>query len=65
QDHPEVLTPAFKALGLAPPAKAIIEALTPDAAGGPPQGGGPPRPRRAERPGATVSLADYLARGRE
>ncbi|MFD7241258.1 hypothetical protein [Streptomyces massasporeus] len=31
QDHPEVLTPAFKALGLAPPAKAIIEALTPDA----------------------------------
>ncbi|MFG3719432.1 hypothetical protein ACGF8D_16680 [Streptomyces massasporeus] len=34
-------------------------------AGGPPQGGGPPRPRRAERPGATVSLADYLARGRE
>jgi hypothetical protein len=31
QDHPEVLTPAFKALGLPPPAKAIIEALTPDA----------------------------------
>ncbi|GAA2935868.1 MULTISPECIES: hypothetical protein [Streptomyces] len=31
QDHPEVLTPAFEALGLPPPAKAIIEALTPDA----------------------------------
>ncbi|MFJ4556988.1 hypothetical protein ACIP4Q_12930 [Streptomyces massasporeus] len=34
-------------------------------AGGAPQGGGTPRPRRAERPEATVSLADYLARGRE
>ncbi|MFF5842499.1 hypothetical protein ACIP4T_05025 [Streptomyces massasporeus] len=34
-------------------------------AGGPPQRGGPPPPRRPERPGATVSLADYLARGRE
>ncbi|MFF8012280.1 hypothetical protein [Streptomyces sp. NPDC007929] len=34
-------------------------------AGGAPQGGGPTRPRQAERPGATVSLADYLARGRE
>ncbi|GHA41221.1 hypothetical protein [Streptomyces purpurascens] len=31
QDHPEVLTPAFEALGLPPPAKATIEALTPDA----------------------------------
>jgi uncharacterized ferritin-like protein (DUF455 family) len=31
QDHPEVLSPAFEALGLPPPAKAIIEALTPDA----------------------------------
>ncbi|WP_324614267.1 hypothetical protein [Streptomyces sp. NRRL B-1140] len=31
QDHPEVLTPVFEALGLPPPAKAIIEALTPDA----------------------------------
>jgi hypothetical protein len=31
QDHPEVLTPAFEALGLPAPAKAIIEALTPDA----------------------------------
>ncbi|MFF5983785.1 hypothetical protein ACFY78_33595 [Streptomyces olindensis] len=30
QDHPEVLTPAFEALGLPPPAKAIIEALSPD-----------------------------------
>ncbi|MFJ8050594.1 hypothetical protein [Streptomyces luteogriseus] len=34
-------------------------------AGGAPQGGGRPRPRQSERPGATVSLADYLARGRE
>jgi hypothetical protein len=34
-------------------------------AGGAPQVGGRPRPRHAERPGATVSLADYLARGRE
>jgi hypothetical protein len=35
-------------------------------AGGTPQGGGGrPRPRDAERPRATVSLADYLARGRE
>ena len=34
-------------------------------AGGAPQGGVRPRPRQAERPGATVSLADYLARGRE
>ncbi|MEU4463709.1 hypothetical protein AB0G20_08350, partial [Streptomyces sp. NPDC024017] len=34
-------------------------------AGGAPQGGGRPRPRESERPGATVSLADYLARGRE
>ncbi|MFE6097272.1 hypothetical protein ACFQ7M_35580, partial [Streptomyces massasporeus] len=34
-------------------------------AGGAPQGGGTPRPLQAERPGATVSLADYLARGRE
>ncbi|MEU6919516.1 hypothetical protein [Streptomyces olindensis] len=35
-------------------------------AGGSPQGGGSgPRPRAAERPRATVSLADYLARGRE
>jgi hypothetical protein len=31
QDHPEVLTPVFEALGLPPPAKATIEALTPDA----------------------------------
>ncbi|MFJ8335648.1 hypothetical protein [Streptomyces sp. NPDC094437] len=30
QDHPEVLTPVFEALGLTPPAKAIIEAITPD-----------------------------------
>ncbi|MFF8395676.1 hypothetical protein [Streptomyces sp. NPDC016172] len=34
-------------------------------AGGAPQGGARPRPRESERPGATVSLADYLARGRE
>ncbi|CAL9325452.1 hypothetical protein [Streptomyces sp. SudanB52_2052] len=34
-------------------------------AGGAPPGGGGPRPRAAERPRATVSLADYLARGRE
>ncbi|MFB7927923.1 hypothetical protein ACFC4C_02320 [Streptomyces sp. NPDC056039] len=35
-------------------------------AGGAPQdGGGRPRPRDAERPRAAVSLADYLARGRE
>ncbi|MFI6370002.1 hypothetical protein [Streptomyces sp. NPDC050546] len=35
-------------------------------AGGAPQGGGDrPRPRDAERPRAAVSLADYLARGRE
>ncbi|MET9524802.1 hypothetical protein ABZX91_20985, partial [Streptomyces coeruleorubidus] len=35
-------------------------------AGGTPQGGGGrPRPRDAERPRAAVSLADYLARGRE
>ncbi|GAA2591409.1 hypothetical protein GCM10010304_40250 [Streptomyces roseoviolaceus] len=35
-------------------------------AGGAPQGGGDrPRPRDTERPRATVSLADYLARGRE
>ncbi|MFJ4817890.1 hypothetical protein ACIP5J_21000, partial [Streptomyces sp. NPDC088801] len=35
-------------------------------AGGAPQGGGGgPRPRDAERPRAAVSLADYLARGRE
>ncbi|MEU6183289.1 hypothetical protein ABZ830_37130, partial [Streptomyces coeruleorubidus] len=35
-------------------------------AGGTPQGGGgPSRPRDAERPRAAVSLADYLARGRE
>ncbi|MCN9242133.1 hypothetical protein NGF19_15270 [Streptomyces sp. RY43-2] len=31
QDHPEALTPVFEMLGLPPPAKAIIEALTPDA----------------------------------
>jgi hypothetical protein len=31
QEHPEVLTPVFEALGVPPPAKAIIEALTPDA----------------------------------
>ncbi|MGA5360809.1 hypothetical protein [Streptomyces purpurascens] len=31
QDHPEVLTPVFEALGLPAPAKAIVEALTPDA----------------------------------
>jgi hypothetical protein len=31
QDHPEVLIPVFEALGLPPPAKATIEALTPDA----------------------------------
>ncbi|MFE6526031.1 hypothetical protein [Streptomyces sp. NPDC057794] len=31
QDHPEVLFPVFEALGLPPPAKATIEALTPDA----------------------------------
>ncbi|MFC9503920.1 hypothetical protein [Streptomyces sp. NPDC057002] len=35
-------------------------------AGGTPQGGGDrPRPRDGERPRAAVSLADYLARGRE
>ncbi|GAA2765301.1 hypothetical protein GCM10010103_43420 [Streptomyces paradoxus] len=34
-------------------------------AGGAPPGGGRARPREAERPQATVSLADYLARGRE
>lgn len=35
-------------------------------AGGAPQGGGGrPRPQDAERPRAAVSLADYLARGRE
>ncbi|GGS97670.1 hypothetical protein [Streptomyces violaceus] len=35
-------------------------------AGGAPQGGGDrPRPRDTERPRAAVSLADYLARGRE
>ncbi|MFD5835196.1 hypothetical protein ACFWHV_16735 [Streptomyces collinus] len=34
-------------------------------AGGTPQGGGRARPREAERPRTTVSLADYLARGRE
>ncbi|MEU0250219.1 hypothetical protein ABZ192_39135, partial [Streptomyces sp. NPDC006235] len=33
-------------------------------AGGAPRGGGG-RPRDAERPRAAVSLADYLARGRE
>jgi hypothetical protein len=31
QDHPEVLAPVFEALGLPPPVKADIEALTPDA----------------------------------
>ncbi|PPS75739.1 MULTISPECIES: hypothetical protein [Streptomyces] len=31
QDHPEVLTPVFEALGLPPPAKAIIEVLSSDA----------------------------------
>ncbi|MFE0327549.1 hypothetical protein ACFW08_12260 [Streptomyces sp. NPDC058960] len=31
QDHPEVLAPVFKALGLPPPLKADIEAITPDA----------------------------------
>ncbi|MEU3254822.1 hypothetical protein [Streptomyces sp. NPDC006997] len=31
QDHPEVLTPVFEALGLPPPVKADIEAITPDA----------------------------------
>ncbi|MBC7268157.1 MAG: hypothetical protein H5T76_05455 [Streptomyces sp.] len=31
QDHPEVLAPVFTALGLTPPAKADIEAITPDA----------------------------------
>ncbi|MFJ4079566.1 hypothetical protein ACIP2Z_11465 [Streptomyces iakyrus] len=31
QDHPEVLTPVFEALGLPPPAKATIEVLSPDA----------------------------------
>ncbi|WP_189214811.1 MULTISPECIES: hypothetical protein [Streptomyces] len=31
QDHPEVLAPVFEALGLPPPLKAVIEALTPDA----------------------------------
>jgi hypothetical protein len=34
-------------------------------AGGTPQGGGRARPGEAERPRTTVSLADYLARGRE
>ncbi|MER7266638.1 hypothetical protein ABT388_40405 [Streptomyces collinus] len=34
-------------------------------AGGTPQGGGRARPREGERPRTTVSLADYLARGRE
>ncbi|MFI8893524.1 hypothetical protein [Streptomyces paradoxus] len=34
-------------------------------AGGTPPPGGRVRPREAERPQATVSLADYLARGRE
>ncbi|MEU1304210.1 hypothetical protein [Streptomyces shenzhenensis] len=31
QDHPEVLAPVFKALGLPPPVKADVEPLTPDA----------------------------------
>ncbi|WP_345623803.1 hypothetical protein [Streptomyces ziwulingensis] len=31
QDHPEVLTPIFDALGMPPPAKADIELITPDA----------------------------------
>ncbi|MEU1177145.1 hypothetical protein ABZ464_05775 [Streptomyces sp. NPDC005820] len=31
QDHPEVLAPVFEALGLPPPVKAAIEAITPDA----------------------------------
>ncbi|MFD0314880.1 hypothetical protein [Streptomyces flavalbus] len=31
QDHPEVLAPIFEALGLPPPVKADIEAITPDA----------------------------------
>ncbi|WP_320773902.1 hypothetical protein [Streptomyces sp. CRN 30] len=31
QDHPEVLAPVFEALGLPPPLKAIVEAITPDA----------------------------------
>ncbi|WP_405617972.1 hypothetical protein [Streptomyces sp. NBC_00076] len=31
QDHPEVLAPVFEVLGLTPPAKAVIEAITPDA----------------------------------
>lgn len=30
QEHPEVLAPVFEALGLPPPAKALINALTPD-----------------------------------
>ncbi|MFF4487506.1 hypothetical protein ACFY0F_13595 [Streptomyces sp. NPDC001544] len=31
QEHPEVLAPVFEALGLPPPAKSIIEAMSPDA----------------------------------
>ncbi|MFF5182809.1 hypothetical protein ACFY30_03305 [Streptomyces sp. NPDC000345] len=31
QDHPEVLGPVFEVLGLPPPVKADIEAITPDA----------------------------------
>ncbi|MPY63114.1 RpnC/YadD family protein [Streptomyces spongiae] len=31
QEHPEALAPVFEALGLPPPTKAIVEALTPDA----------------------------------
>ncbi|MFF4398280.1 hypothetical protein [Streptomyces sp. NPDC001480] len=31
QEHPEALAPVFEALGLPPPAKAIIEAMSPDA----------------------------------
>ncbi|WP_416977686.1 hypothetical protein [Streptomyces sp. T028] len=31
QDHPEVLAPVFEVLGLEAPAKAVIEAITPDA----------------------------------
>lgn len=31
QDHPEVLAPVFEALGLPPPLKATVEAITPDA----------------------------------
>ncbi|MFF3635641.1 hypothetical protein [Streptomyces sp. NPDC002250] len=31
QEHPEVLAPVFEALGLPPPAKSIVEALSPDA----------------------------------